>query len=98
MLVASSGKEVPIATSVRPIIGNVLGSSLFNILAVLSLTAIIKPVQADPQIITVDAWVMLSASILLIPFLWSGKVISRTEGAIMLILYFAYTGWIYTNL
>ena len=53
------------------IVGNVLGSSLFNILAILGLTAMLRSVEADPHIVEIDGWVMLATSILLIPFLWT---------------------------
>lgn len=80
------------------IVGNILGSGLFNILAILGLTAIIKPVAADPHIVAIDMWVMLATAVLLVPFLWTGKTISRVEGVIMLLLYCGYMGWLFFQL
>lgn len=79
------------------IVGNVVGSSVFNILAILAMTAMIKDVSVAQRIVDIDMWVMLGATVLIIPFLWTDRSVSRIEGIIMLGLYFGYMTWMYYN-
>ncbi|MFV0302050.1 MAG: calcium/sodium antiporter, partial [Paracoccus sp. (in: a-proteobacteria)] len=46
-------------------LGNVVGSNLFNILAILGVTALIRPLPIPPQMLQLDLWVMLLSSALL---------------------------------
>lgn len=77
-------------------VGNVVGSNLFNILAVLGVAAVTNPISVSEQFLDVDIWVMLVASTLLIPLMMSGKRISRTEGGVMFVWYALYIGYQYT--
>ncbi len=71
-------------------LGNVVGSSLFNVLGVAGLAAAVVPLPVPDQIMAFDLWVMLGATILMIMFLVSGRRLSRRESAIFLVLYGAY--------
>lgn len=71
-------------------IGNVVGSNIFNLLAVLGLTATIAPVETD-QINLVDMLVMVGSSLVLLPFMRTGFRIGRREGGILFLIYVAYT-------
>ena len=71
-------------------IGNVIGSNIFNLLAVLGLTATIAPVETN-QINWTDMLVMLGTSLLLLPFMRTGFKIGRGEGVVLLVIYIAYT-------
>lgn len=71
-------------------IGNVIGSNIFNIFGILSLTAIIKPLTNTTLKYT-DFAAMIILSILLLLFMLSGKKLNRIEGAIILLIYIAYT-------
>ena len=71
-------------------IGNVIGSNIFNLLAVLGLTATIAPVETN-QINWTDMLVMLGTSLLLLPFMRTGFKIGRGEGGVLLVIYIAYT-------
>lgn len=71
-------------------IGNVIGSNIFNLLAVLGLTATIAPVETN-QINWTDMLVMLGTSLLLLPFMRTGFKIGRGEGAVLFVIYIAYT-------
>ncbi|MBK1853441.1 calcium/sodium antiporter [Verrucomicrobiaceae bacterium 5K15] len=64
------------------ITGNAIGSCIFNLLAVMGVTASVKPLQAE-HIAWMDLWVMLGLAILIMPFMWSRKRINRVEGAIL---------------
>lgn len=72
------------------IIGNVLGSNLFNILGILGTTAVITPLSMGGRVIEVDIWIMLCSAVILYPAILSGRNISRVEGGFFLLLYSAY--------
>lgn len=71
-------------------LGNVIGSNIFNILGILGLTALVKPLPVDPAIALWDAWVMLGATGILIVVAWTGFRIGRREGAALVAGYLAY--------
>ena len=71
-------------------IGNLLGSNIFNILAVLGITAIINPLTVvDDTLLNFDIYVMIGIATLLIPMVFSTKkmVIYWRDGFILLIVY-----------
>lgn len=76
-------------------LGNVIGSNVFNILAVLGLTAGIKPFAVDTSSIAVDLTVMLAFTAVLIPFAMSGRRISRSEGFLLLAAYLGYVVYLF---
>jgi cation:H+ antiporter len=76
-------------------LGNVIGSNIFNVLAILGITSSTIPLPIDPQFIEVDMWVMLGASALLLPLMLTGARICRIEGGLFLAAYAAYIGWLY---
>lgn len=79
-------------------LGNVIGSNIFNVLAILGITSSVIPLPIDPQFIAVDIWVMLGASALLPPLMLTGARLSRTEGGLFLGAYAAYIGWLYAGI
>ena len=83
-VVAAMKKRTDIA------IGNVVGSNIFNLLAVLGLTATITPVETN-QINWLDMGVMFGSSLILLPFMRTGFKIGRGEGVVLFIIYVAYT-------
>jgi cation:H+ antiporter len=101
-LIAFSTSVPELATSVVAslkregdiIIGNVIGSCIFNLLCVIGVTAIIKPI-ASSGIEMADLYVMIGFTVLLIPVLWKGSQITRWEGAVLLLGYFSYCGFLY---
>ncbi len=86
-VVAAIKKEQDIA------IGNVVGSNIFNILAILGVTPLITPLKAQ-GISWVDMILMLAVSILLYPVMKSGMKISRKEGILLLAIYITYTAYL----
>ncbi|MBT0956011.1 calcium/sodium antiporter [Alphaproteobacteria bacterium KMM 3653] len=75
-------------------LGNVLGSNIFNILAILGITSMVQPLAVPPEIIGLDVWVMVAASVALVVFARTGWRIGRGEGAVMLACYGGYVGWL----
>ena len=76
-------------------IGNVVGSNLFNILAILGITALLTDIPVDPEFLKFDLWFMFAASILLWLFVLLRATINRTWGVIFLSGYFGYLFVIY---
>ncbi|MEO0749190.1 MAG: calcium/sodium antiporter [Pseudomonadota bacterium] len=71
-------------------LGNVIGSNMFNLLAIIGITALVGPIPVDPQFLRFDLWVMLAASLLIIPFVFLRKDIGRVWGIALTALYLIY--------
>lgn len=71
-------------------LGNVLGSSIYNILGIGGITALIAPTPVPEAIANYDNWVMVAVSVLLLVVARSGWRIGRREGAGLLGLYAVY--------
>lgn len=71
-------------------IGNIIGSNVFNILAVIGITSATFPLDVSRETLFFDAPVMLAAAVIVIPILRTGRMISRREGVLLLGLYGAY--------
>lgn len=69
-------------------VGNVVGSNIFNILFILGVSSAIHPIGVNAASIY-DMFILLGISILVFLFSVKGKVINRTEGIIMLLIYAA---------
>ena len=68
-------------------LGNVVGSNIFNLLMVLGLCAVVNPVPVEKSFIKRDFPMTIGASFLLLIFGWTGAVLGRVEGIIMLLLF-----------
>ncbi len=77
------------------VVGGIIGSNIFNILFVLGTTAVTAPVIINPEIANFDMWIMLAATLMIIPFMLSGWRLSRIEGLILLLGYGAYLSLLY---
>lgn len=71
-------------------LGNVIGSNMFNLLAIVGIATMVGPIPVDPEFLEFDLWVMLGASLLLIPFVFFKKDITRTWGVLLTLLYVVY--------
>jgi cation:H+ antiporter len=71
-------------------LGNVIGSNMFNLLGIMGVASLVGTVPVDPQFLTFDLWVMLGASLLLIPFVFMKVDINRTWGIALSVLYAVY--------
>ncbi len=77
-------------------VGNVLGSNIFNLLAILGVSALLQPLPVHERILTFDQWVLLGTSLLLLLFLYTGSRLTRWEGGVLLAGYAAYAGLSFT--
>ena len=71
-------------------LGNILGSNILNILAVIGITAIIKPIRVSQEFIDSDYLWMIGITLLLYPLMKTKMRISMIEGAILLTCYISY--------
>ena len=77
-------------------VGNAVGSSLFNLLAVLGLGGLLAPqaIAVAPAVLRFDLPVMLGISVACLPIFFIDHRISRGEGALLLAYYAAYTAYL----
>lgn len=78
-------------------IGNVIGSNVFNILFILSLTAIISPMEIN-GITLVDISMLLGSILLLWMFSFTKYTVARWEGALLSLGFFGYLAWLLYNI
>ena len=73
-------------------VGNVLGSNIFNILAVLGIAAVLSPnsINVAPTVLNFDLLVATAVAFACLPIFYSGKRIDRLEGLLFLFYYLAY--------
>jgi len=77
------------------LLGNLIGSNVFNVLGILGTVALVKPlVLGTPPAFDLAALLLLSG--LAWAFLWTGRRLGRREGALLFLLYLGYVGWIYS--
>jgi cation:H+ antiporter len=105
LTIVAAGTSLPeVATSIlaavrgeRDIaVGNVVGSNIFNILAVLGLSGLAAPagLPVSSALVTFDIPVMIAVAVACLPIFASGATIARWEGALFLFLYVAYTAYL----
>tara|TARA_R110002072_G_scaffold303010_1_gene491303 strand:+ start:6734 stop:7702 length:969 start_codon:yes stop_codon:yes gene_type:complete len=82
--VAAFKKETDIS------IGNLIGSNIFNLLAVIGLTSMVKPIEVSESVIHFDLIWMVAITLLLLLVLYIGKRIGRLKGVILFSSYIAY--------
>ncbi len=79
------------------VIGNVIGSNIFNVLAILGVTVVIQPIEVSARFRDIDAPVMLAASLVLLALLFSARVIGRAWGALLLAAYVGYMVFLFNS-
>jgi cation:H+ antiporter len=105
LTVVAVGTSLPeVATSVLAAIrghrdlavGNAIGSNLFNLLAVLGITALIapNPLPVAASAIQVDIPVMIVVAVACLPIFADGHVLNRWEGVVFLGFYAGYLTWL----
>lgn len=70
-------------------VGNVVGSNIFNLLSVLGITAIIKPLTLDSSM-EVHVWVMIGVSALLMVCVFVRPILGKVIGSLFVLSYIAY--------
>ncbi len=79
-------------------LGNIVGSNILNLIAVLSAAAVISPIQADQETFARDYGSMTAITLLLAVFILyprKNRQLSKFEGSSLLLCYIAYLGYLY---
>ncbi|WP_114767863.1 calcium/sodium antiporter [Vibrio rhodolitus] len=80
-------------------VGNIIGSNVFNILAVMGIPGILNPSILSELAMGRDFWVMLGVSLLLVAMaLGKSRSINRIEGSILFIVFIAYQAYLIVNM
>ncbi|MGR5195840.1 calcium/sodium antiporter [Vibrio sp. WZ-1] len=80
-------------------VGNIIGSNVFNILAVMGLPGIINPSMLSEYAMGRDFWVMLGVSLLLVAMcLGKSRSINRLEGSILFVCFLGYQVYLFANM
>ncbi len=77
------------------VLGNIIGSNIFNLLCILGVTSLVHPIAVTPQAMGLDFQVMLGISVLTLVMLASQKRLVRAEGALLLAIYLGYMLYLY---
>jgi cation:H+ antiporter len=77
-------------------VGNLLGSSIYNILAILGISCLVAPggITVERELLLFDIPLMTAVALLCIPVFITGRTVSRAEGGLFLALYCAYLGYV----
>lgn len=76
------------------LIGNVVGSNLFNLLMVMGGTAVVAPFAISADVLARDVPVMIVFSAVLLPFLYFYQAVTRAQGMVLLTAYAGYIAWL----
>jgi cation:H+ antiporter len=83
-VVAALRKQADVA------LGNVIGSNMFNLLGIIGVASFVGPIPVGKTFFVFDFWVMLGATLLLIPFVFLKFDLTRMWGVILTGLYLSY--------
>lgn len=87
-VVAAARQQADIA------VGNIVGSNVFNLTAVLGVATLVREFPVDPTVLSLQLPAVLAISFLLWPIAWSRRRVSRAEGVLLLAVYCSCTAWI----
>jgi cation:H+ antiporter len=79
-------------------VGNLIGSSVYNILVILGATCLVpaNPILVEDELIRIDIPIMVAVALVCVPVFYSGRRVSRTEGALFVTAYIAYLAYLLT--
>lgn len=92
-LVAAFKKQFDIA------IGNIIGSNIFNILLILGISSVIRPIEnINPSAVLLDMPIMIGLTVLLFVLMRTGFALTRRDGIILVSLYVVYILYLLTRI
>lgn len=107
LTVVAIGTSLPeLAASVMSIVkkeydislGNVLGSNMLNVLFVVGLVSLIRPLEVDSEsLLSIHFPIMLGFGVVLLPIAWTGYKITRAEGGLLFAGFVGYMLYIVAN-
>ncbi|MFV2006649.1 MAG: calcium/sodium antiporter [Longimicrobiales bacterium] len=75
-------------------VGNVIGSNVFNLTAILGVASLVRPLDVEPAVLSVEFPAVVMISVLLVPIVRANLTIRRSEGAVLLAAYVALAFWV----
>ncbi|MEE8148378.1 MAG: hypothetical protein V3T24_12280, partial [Longimicrobiales bacterium] len=75
-------------------VGNVIGSNVFNLTAVLGVAALVRPLDVEQAVLSVEFPAVVIISVLLVPIVRANLTIRRSEGFVLLSAYLALAFWV----
>jgi cation:H+ antiporter len=69
-------------------IGNVVGSNIFNVVGIVGLVSVITPMEVPARVINFDVWIMLAATLILMPYMMGRR--DRLEASLFVAAYLIY--------
>jgi cation:H+ antiporter len=75
-------------------VGNIIGSNVFNIAAILGITATVSPLPVSPEVLRLEFPAVVIMSVLLVPIVRANLTIRRAEGLVLLGSYLALGAWV----
>ncbi len=76
------------------LLGNVVGSNIFNMLGILGVTGLLVRVPVDAAAVVVDNWVMITFAVGLFPLMVWEKLVTRWHGIVLLTVFAGYMGYL----
>jgi cation:H+ antiporter len=77
------------------VLGNLIGSNIFNILFILGVTATVRPLEVETELVRLDLAVMLVLTLVVWGFLATGRRLVRWEGVVLFAGYCGYAAWLF---
>ncbi len=76
-------------------LGNLIGSNIFNILFILGTTSLVRPVAVETQAVWIDLLAMMIVSLMAWFFLQTGRRLARVEGLLLVAAYVTYLAYLF---
>lgn len=83
-IVAAFRKQADVA------MGNVIGSNVFNLLGIIGIAGLVGPLAVPEQMLRMDLWLMLGITVLMVPFVFMRRDITRGVGIGFVAVYVAF--------
>jgi cation:H+ antiporter len=75
-------------------VGGAVGSNIFNLLAILGITALVRPIGIPAEVLAFDLPMMIAVAVACLPVFFTGGTIARWEGGVFVAYYVAYTAYL----
>ena len=77
------------------VLGNIIGSNIFNILCILGITSLITPLALPFAALRLDLLIMVAFAVLTVIFLFTQRRLERWEGGVLVLAYGGYVAWLF---
>jgi cation:H+ antiporter len=72
-------------------LGNAVGSNIFNLLSIVGVSSLIRPIPVDRALLAFEVPAMVFFAVILVPLAWRGRILGRVSGGILLGSYVVFT-------